>query len=351
MGLPQIIIDFQTKAETAAKRLSKGTVAIILKDITNVTFDTQIYTKESDIVGAHWTTANRDYLAKVFLGNPARVIVERISTTVDTVSKALLRLKNKQFNYLTMPVITAGDDATIVTWIKAERDTYKRTCKAVLSMVINPDYEGIINFINAGILVGVKAYTATEYCCRIAGLLAGLPLTQSATYEPLTELTSITDAVDPNVSIDAGTLILLNDGVKIKLARGINSLVTLGTKTADMKKIKIVEGMDIIRDDIRSTFEDNYIGVTNSYDNKVMFIAAINNYFKMLVTAGVLFEEYENVADIDIEAQRTFLALTQDISTWSDTQIKKANTGTNIFVTANIKMQDAIEDMTFTILN
>ena len=75
-----------------------------------------------------------------------------------------------------------------------------------------------------------------------------------------------------------------------------------------MKKIKIIEGMDLMRDDIRSAFENNYIGINNSYDNKVMFVAAINQYFDGLVREGVLYGDAENTADIDVNAQREWLA-------------------------------------------
>ena len=54
-------------------------------------------------------------------------------------------------------------------------------------------------------------------------------------------------------------------------------------KSDDFAKIKILEAVDMIRDDIRTTFEDEFVGkVENSYDNKIVFIAAVNKYFKDL---------------------------------------------------------------------
>ena len=61
--------------------------------------------------------------------------------------------------------------------------------------------------------------------------------------------------------MDNGKLILINDGTKIKIARGVNSLTTTSdSKGDDFKKIKIMEAVDMIRDDIRTTFEDEFVG-------------------------------------------------------------------------------------------
>jgi hypothetical protein len=116
-----------------------------------------------------------------------------------------------------------------------------------------------------------------------------------------------------------------------------------------MKKIKIIEGMDLMRDDIRTTFEENYIGINNSYDNKVMFVAAINQYFDGLVRQGVLYGEADNIADIDVDAQRDWLSQKYDISEYSDDDIRKAKTGSYVFVTATVTFCDAIEDLNFSI--
>ena len=60
-------------------------------------------------------------------------------------------------------------------------------------------------------------------------------------------------------------------------------MTTVGTnQTEDMKSIKIVEGMDLIAEDIRTTFKENYIGRSNSIENKELFIAAVNQYFETL---------------------------------------------------------------------
>ena len=348
MGLPQILIEFKTLAETLVTRSERGIVAVILKDDSNQA-ETQIYTKESDITKSHYTTANLGFLSLIFKGNPSRVIVERVPSAGD-ISAALERLKNKKWNYLTMPVPGETDVSTIVDFIKEQRDVYHKTFKAVLPTVA-ANHEGIIDFETSDIKVGTKTYTAAEFCPRIAGVLAGLPLNRSATYYSLSEIESITESETPDADVDNGKLILINDGTKIKIARGVNSLSsTTDSKGDDFKKIKIMESVDMIRDDIRTTFENEFVGqMENSYDNKIIFIAAVNKYFSDLAGQGVLYDGFDNKAEIDMESTRTWLAGQKDITDWDDEKIKTANTGSNVFVKANIQVQDAMEDLYFKI--
>lgn len=345
MGLPEINIVFQSKAETAIKRSANGIVALILRDATKGDITSYSYTNESEVVKSHWTTANYDYISKTFLGGPKRVIVERIGTE-DTYDDALARLKNKKWNYLAIPSL-ADNEKDIADWIIAQRSA-KKTFKAVLPYTANN--EGIINFATNDIKVGTKVYTTAEYCCRIAGLLAGLPMTEGATYQTLAEVESITESTTPDDDIDGGKFILINDGEKVKVGRGVNSLVTLsGDKTEDMKKIKIIDSLDLIRDDIKASFEENYINVVNSHENKMLFIGAVNQYFKSLQSQGVLYDGADCRAYIDVQSQREWLAQKYDVSDWTDSEVEVANTGSIIFAGADITIQDCIEDLSFKI--
>lgn len=349
MGLPEILIEFKTKAETAVRRSENGIVAVILADDTKSgdEYTSCSYATAADIVSSHWDAANKRYLNLIFAGSPKRVIAERIGKE-EGYENALARLKNKRWNWLTVPGIAEENVRSISDWITAQRST-KMTFKAVLPNCATNN-EGIVNFTTEGIKNGAFTYTAAEYCARIAGLLAGLPMTESATYQVLGEVSSITESLTPDKDIDDGKFILINDGEKVRVGRGVNSLAKLdGDKTEDMKKIKIIEGIDLIRDDIKTSFEENYIGVNNSYANKLIFISAVNQYFKTLERQGVLYDEYENLAEIDIDAQRDWLAGKYDVSEYTDEQILKAKTGSYVFVKAAVQFNDAIEDLHFTV--
>ncbi len=346
MGLPEILINFKTQGTTAIDRSARGIVALIIKDDTQ-TFATKIYKSIDEVDAADWSNDNKSYIEQTFMGTPSQIIIERIATTDIDYSNGLTRLKNKNWNYLAIPGIADSDVSNIVSWLKTERDTNKKTYKAVLPNT-TADHEGIINFTTNDIKVGATTYSASDYTGRLAGILAGLPFTRSATYYDLNEVESITESLDPDTDINSGKLILINDGTKIKIGRGVNSLTTTSaTKGGEFKKIKIVDAVDLVRDDIRNTFDGSYVGkITNSYDNKVLFLAAVNAYFEELERLEVLDNAFDNKAEIDAESQRTYL-MSQgvDVDSLKQQEIKEYNTGSKVFASANVKFLDAMEDL------
>ena len=355
MGLPLFMLEFKTKAETAVSRGSRGVVAVILADDTKTTTDciSYTYTDMTDVVKSHWTTANYAYLEMIFKGSPKSVIVERIGTS-DDYTAALARLKNKKWNWLTVPGLADAEGTSqILEWIAEQREN-KKTFKAVLPcsvMGLTPNSRFIVDFAADEIKVGTKTYTCAEYCARIAGVLAGIALNKSATYYVLNEIDSIKESETPDADINAGRLIILNDGEKFKIARAVTSLTTLGeNEKEEMKKIKIVEAMDFIFDDIRDVFESSYIGMANSYDNKQLFVSEVNDYFKKLENQSVLEPDGGSYAEIDLAEQRAWLKTQgKDVENMTDEQIKKAKTGSCIFLTGDLSFLDAIEDLKFTL--
>ena len=115
-----------------------------------------------------------------------------------------------------------------------------------------------------------------------------------------------------------------------------------------MKKIKLTEAADMIKEDISTTFADEYVGkVGNSYDNKVAFCAAINSYLKDITSEGVLYDKFDNSVSVDVVAQAAYLkSQGVDTSEMSDEEIKNYNTGSQVFIGGNIQFQDAMEDLT-----
>jgi len=345
MGLPEISIIFSSLAVSAIQRSQRGIVSLILKDDTG-SFDSKEYKSVSEVQSSDWLAENLQYIKDAFLGAPTKVIVERIPADATDYNDALSRLASKRWNYLAIPGIEAADVPTVATQIKTWRDSNKKTFKAVLPEYA-ADHEGVINFATNGIKVGSNTYTASQYTARIAGILAGLPLTRSATYFVLPEVEAIEESPDPDADIDVGKLILINDGEKIKIARGVNSLTTTTPeKGADWKKIKIIEGHDLIKEDIMRTFHDEYAGkVNNSYDNQVLLITAINAYLRSL-EGDVLDPAADNAVGVDVEAQRlAWEAISTDTSTWDDQKVKENTFQSNVFLTGRLKFLDAIEDL------
>lgn len=345
MGLPEINFKFTSLAATAIQRSQRGIVALILEDDTE-TFETRTYHNVSDIEKEDWSEDNVDLIEKTFLGVPSKVIVERVDESGDY-GDALTRLGTKRFNYLAVPGISESDAEVVATRIKSWRED-GRGVKAVLP-VTGSDHEGIVDFTTEDIKAGDKTYSASEYTGRVAGALAGLSLSRSATYLVFSEVDSIKEHEDPDADIDNGQLILINDGEKIKIGRGVNSLTTIESgKSEDWKKIKIIEGHDLIMDDIKRTYDDEYVGkVVNIYDNQVLFIAAVNAYFVGL-EGDVLDPSVVNYAEVNVDAQRrAWEKIGTDTSDWDDQEVKERAFQSNVFLAGRLKFTDAMEDLDY----
>jgi hypothetical protein len=351
MGLPNIQIIFKQAGTTAISKGDRGIAALILKDATNNGLITMNDVTE---IPSNLSTYNKKQLSDAWVGGvniPLKVIAFVESTAATDYVAAMAALEVIKWNYLAVPGITSGDATTVSTWIKGLRDNKDTMVKAVLPNT-TADHEGIINFATDDIVVGATTYDVADYCARIAGLLAGTPLTMSATYQTLPEVTDVPHlSVSAfNTAIDAGKFVLMNDGVKVKVARAVNSLTTTTTdKGSNYKKIKLVDIMDQIHDDIKTTIADSYIGkVSNGYDNKCILIIAILAYLAELEASNLL--DVGSTVAIDIAAQTLYLvSVGTDTTTMTAQEIKQANTADKVFLASTIKILDAMEDFTFNV--
>ncbi len=349
LGLPGFSLIFSGKAVSAIERSARGIVACVLKDDHEAGRKINIYKRVDEVDFENWDEKNYDYLKLVFAGTPSCVIALRQSRTEEGYNESLKRLKGMKWNYICIPELEKADMAVLSAWIKQCRNEERKTFKAVMAHCAG-DHEGIINLTTENItstLTG-KKHTAAEYCARIAGVLAGLSLARSSTYFILDDISEAEVPDDPDERVNDGELVIVFDGKRYKIGRGINSLVSFTSeKPKDVRFIKIVEGMDLYMDDIRETFEDSYVGkVINDYDGKQMFVSGIGAYHKGLL-GDVLDRTYDNTVSVDVEAQRAYLeSMGTDTSDMDDIKVAMANTGTKVFLTSNIKFVNAMEDMT-----
>lgn len=359
MGMPSVQISFSEKAITAVQRGNNGIVALLLKDksVQKITESDSGATTDVEVVEIETATdipstiseENQKQIANALIGYsnpPKEVVAVIINNEVATYTEALKKLETIKFNYLAIPTVETDEQTqTVVTWIKEQREN-DRLVKAVLPNTA-ADTEGVVNFATEKVYINNTEYTTEQYCSRIAGLLAGTDMSISATYAPLPELTDCTrlSKKDKDNAVDAGKFIIWHDGEKVKTGRAVNSLVTTNAKKGDsFKKIKIVDTMDLIKDDIKKTAQDSYLGkYPNTYNNKCLLMAAIQTYFDSLIASNILASATVN---IDVAANRTYLkGRGEDVSSMSDDDLKQANTGSTVFLTAKISILDAIEDI------
>lgn len=393
MKAPSIDISFIEKGISAVTRSERGIVMLWVKDMLPALSKNPIQViTESDIPEelSENTVEQVKLAMKGYTNAPKKILVycmnvneteaeetdteetEARTNTIEAGYKtAMEAAETIKFDYLAIPTVeTDGKAEDIATWIKSMRGNKKKKIKAVLPNVA-ADTEGVINFTTPEMVktetvtakdgtktVVEKIYTTEQYCSRIAGLIAGTPITISCTYAPLPELSDCTRLTDIDTPVDKGEFILFYDGEKVKVVIGINSFVTtIDGKGDSFKKIKIVEAMDMIHDDITKTAQDSYLGkYANSYSNKCLLLSAINSYFAQLKADGVV-SAYS--VTLDAEAVRIYLkgkglqatlddghgGVIKDVDECSDEEIITADTGSNVFMTANVKILDAIENI------
>jgi hypothetical protein len=285
--------------------------------------------------------------------SPKHILVYIQDSSVTDYNDMLLELEHARWDYLVIPDIKTGEATTIATWIKGLRSVKDKMVKAVLPNC-QADNEGVVNFTNSKIVTAAKTYTTAEYCSRIAGMICGTPMTISCTFAPLSEVIDCDkytkDQMD--TKIGNGELFIMYDGVKFKIARGVNSFVTtIEGKNDSFKKIKLIDCMDMIHDDIKDTANDSYIGkYANSYDNKCLLLSAIQGYYNTLETEGLL-DPGKNSVNLDLTAQKNYLLSNGDytaaeLAEMKDQVAKEANTRDQVFLTSNLKILDAIEAIT-----
>lgn len=358
IGLPKIDIIFKQLAVTAVQRSARGIVALLLQDDTG-TFDFKEYKSIDEIVEADWTVTNLKYINDAFLGTPSKVIAVRVDTTsTNVVTDGVVALGSKVFNWICIPEGDTTEQQNLTTWVKGQNTNNKKRYKAVVFDATITDDMHIVNFTNTHVKPkNSEEITGDKYLARLAGIFAGLPMTRSATYYILQDLESVTEPEDVESAINNGELVLINDEedgeVVVRIGRAVNSLATLSSGiTEDMKKIIIVESMDLIYQDIYNTFKKDYIGkYKNRYDNQVLFISAINSYFRTLAGEEILDSNYQNLSFVDVESQRNaWLGIGKiEAAEWDDITVKNNTFRSNLYLGGNIKILDAMEDFKFNI--
>ena len=135
----------------------------------------------------------------------------------------------------------------------------------------------------------------------------------------------------------------------MKVARGVNSLTTVSKGKADpWKKIRVVETMDMMHDDLVLLAEDNYVGkYPNTYSNKCLLISAIDSYMKELERNGLI-QDY--AVELDVEKIKEYIienkGVTRDeAEAMSDEEIKKQYTDEKVFMKASVTIVDVMEDI------
>ena len=345
LGMPSITIRFIEKGASAIQRGMRGVVGLILRGTVPSTNPAVVVT-ESDIVGT-WSAANKQYIKDALKGyteQPKKIICFFVASDAADYSDALDYFSSQYVDYVAIPTIATDElESSVVTWVKNEWSNHNPII--VVLPETTGDFEGIVNFATDSIKVGSNTYTPEQYTPRIAGLLAGTPMTMSATYASLDEVDDVERLTkeQQDAAVAAGKFILFYDAEKVKTGTAVTSFTTTTSEKGDsFKKIKLVDTMRQISRDIYSTVRDSYIGkYPNTYDNKILLCNAIKGYFKQL---NDIIENYS--IDVDADANATYLQSKGiDTSDMSEEELRHANTGDKVYLIAKMNLVDVMENI------
>ncbi len=350
--MPQINIIFSQAAQTVAARSGRGSVGLIIRDAAASKGMTLL---SADEIPGGLSAENKAYVARTFLGvdgfRPQKVYLYVLgSDELLSAAWAWMALQPVSWIATSLDLSSESAELDFVEWLKAQRSENNAIFKAVAPLSEN--YERIVSFIGHDIETANGVFDSVSFSSRIAGILAAIPLTRSATYAVLEEVKSVPRMTKASMDDEVafGNLFLHYDGGRVKLSRAVNSLATVPAgESEELKHIRTLEIRDTVESDLRQLVADEYIGkFTNTYENKLVLVAAIQDYLLGLEGQGILAEG--SVVELDIAAQRQYLISKKvDVSSMTDLQILKANTGTHVFVALKISIVGAIEDITINI--
>ena len=345
---PSISIAFKTLATTAIQRSERGTVCLILQD-TKATEKWYTFKTIADVETEKWDKDSIKYINLAMYYGAFKILVRVIQSGEDT-SKVLKDLEMRKFNWLAYPKASETEDQTVVNWVKQQfgnTGAIGKTVKYVSSFADKTDHVAIVELANGGTYKSIYGdFTAQEYTAAIAGLIAGMPLNRSADNYTMSDLKSVED-YEPKL----GKFSLYNDEEVVKVNYGVNSKTTFdSTWKKDTRKIKVVEGMCFIVDDIRDTFKNYWLGkYINDYDNKMNFCSNITKVYFKEMAPNVLNGDYDNKVEIDIEAhKKVIIADGLEVSSMTDLEILQYPTGEDVYLTGDVRFVDTMASLSLT---
>lgn len=358
VGLPNIDIVFKQKAVTAVLRSERGILAILVADEKQTEGVKRFtYKRGADVSDKDYSAENYTAIKRAFDVAVNKVHVFRYASTVE-LNDVFKEVEKVRINYICTNVKANQQElANYARQYNNDNQGHKIVC--VVANIETADSKYIINLKGTGgTLKDDKAVTAEDYVIRIASTLCNLPMNRSLTYYVFSDLKAWDDSyIDSENPIGAwitkGYLTLINDDDEVKCGRAVNSLVTFtSTDTEDMSHIIIVESMNLILEDIYTTFKDYYVGkYKNTLSNQRLFISSVNSYFRTLQGEEILDDAYDNHAGIDIETQRnawTGIGKTE-AEDWTDFKIQQMSFRTNVYLAGDVKITNCMEDLHFEI--
>ena len=352
--LPLLEVKFKQLSQSFIERSERGVAIFVVRDDTNKTFSYKEYItqEELDKDTVLYTDDNFLNLSDIVGFGVAKLVVIRIDVAGD-MTEALTIIGNKLKTGWVSTVGDIEDYTDIITWVKA-RALEGKTFKALCYNLTAPDCEYVHNFVTPSVTFKDSRgkVAGVNYIPSFLAILCVCNVTRGVTYYVCKNLVEVENVADITTALNEGKLILINDFDKVRVGTGINSLVTIDETKGqfeDMRYIEIMEATDMIKDDIREIYKNEYVGShKNNLDNQILFISAVNTYFSELAESEILDNKYDNISFVSIAKQRkAWEQINPEAKTWDDTKVKNMSFKRSTFLGADIKVLGSMMNLDF----
>lgn len=298
--LPGLYINYKTAAAAAIKGGARGTVAIPLKAFNGGSAAAKtFYTVDNETDAATlFGSANIQSIKFALQGGAKEVLVYTMPVSAVTQDYADMRtaFDTRPFNVFVFDgEVASTEQDAVLTWVKANKEDGKHFA-VVFGCVTSADDntpatgdtrsirlldDYAVNLVN-GVTIAGTSYSSGKYAPWLAGLVAGTAINKSITFAkaPVDDVTKRYTNAEIKTALSKGSLVLVNDGEKVKVMQGL---------TTSVKKIRAIRARQAVSNDVTKTAADSYIGqINNDADGQAALISAVKVYLETLEGAGVL---------------------------------------------------------------
>lgn len=219
-------------------------------------------------------------------------------------TNALSTLESEEFNALGIPVDDDSIKQLAAAYTKRLREDEGKKFVAVLYNYPQADYEGVISLKNSVVTSDGLTVDPIYLLWEIAAMEAGANVNESLTYATIPNAVDVSPKYTNSELVKAiqnGELVLTASNGQVQIVQDINTLKTLSpNRSKAYKKNRVIRTLDSIANDIKRTFETNYIGkVDNNADGRNLMKAEIISYLDTLQGLGAI-QNFDPQTDIEV---------------------------------------------------
>lgn len=301
-GRPGLYINF---TEAASDAIQAGNMGVVAMPYTGALGGTatagNVYTVASkDQVVTLFGTTGTAPILHALKGGAKEVLVYTLTDggtiTTENIALALSAFDVRDFDVFVFDKMVSEDvQDAVLAWLQDNREGGKYF-HAVFGCTNASDDMDVSNGIArstrladdfavnliTGFVDGLTIYNSAQAAPFVAGVIAGTALNASTTYAslPFTDVNVRLTNAQIKSALASGCMVLVYDGEKVKIERGVS---TSGVK------IRRTRTQKAITSDISRTAANSFVGqVINNEDGQVALVSAIKAYMERLAADGVI---------------------------------------------------------------